>query len=123
MDAKDFLKDVVDYIEASQEAIGELTKAAAESKAPSFSDEALEKTASQLVEAGLLSADRAQDAVQAWKRSPDKVLEGLRKVASVKTPASTDMRIGTPVQKRASESSAVPVRESDRTFLESFGLA
>jgi hypothetical protein len=124
MEMREFINQVIDQVEASQEAIAELQKQAAEAEAkPAFSEEVLSQTAEKLVESGLLSKRASDDLVQSFRESPDQALLSLQKVvnkfaAREDAPAS----LGAPSKLKKNAAKADPSKpESDKAWEAGFG--
>lgn len=122
---REFLQDVVEYVELTDGLIANLRKQA-EQKAPAFSDDALRKTAAALVEADVLSADASDILIDSFRQSPDKALDAMQKLAEERTQKQTPAQamIGKPaIEKTAGRVvDNKEMRESDRQFLSDFGL-
>ena len=110
MDTREFLSNVVDYVEVSQEAIAELQKkAAVAERKPAFSDDALTQTAEKLVKADLLTKEAADHLVQSFRETPDKALQSLQRCADEMMRRSgertTSLGGAAPIRKKAAASS------------------
>jgi hypothetical protein len=127
MNQRDFLTQVIDYVEASQEAIGVLQKEATVAKSqPAFSDVTLERTAAKLVESDLLSKEASENLIQSFREDPEQALLSLQKLAeSFAKRASAPSTLGKParIQKAAAKAPAKDDRpESDKAWDSSFGI-
>jgi len=126
MKMQEYLEGVVDYIEVSQELIGDLQKKASEaSSKPAFSDEALKQTAEKLVKAGVLSKNAADHLVQSFPENPDKALQSLQRCAAelFKRASQPARPLGAPetvLTKLASADSTETKPESDTEWEESW---
>lgn len=122
MKTREFLSNVVDYVEVSQEAIAELQKKASEAESkPAFSDVALTQTAEKLVKADVLSKEAADHLVQSFRENPDKALQSLQRCADEMMRRSgerTDSLGGAdPIKKNASKKQpSQPQAESDTAW-------
>ena len=112
MNAK-LYNDMVDYIELTDNVINELKDQ------PKFSEDALTKAASALVEANLIGSDDREELVELFRTNPDKALESIEKVAASVPKAPTDYSLGS--MGEASGPSRFQ-RESDRVLYEKLGL-
>ena len=126
MKQREFINLVIDQVEASQEAIAELQKQAAEAQAkPAFSEDVLEQTAEKLVESELLSKEASGDLVQALRENPDEALLSLQRLAGAfRKRESAPANLGGPakMRKKAATKAADDKRaESDKAWEEGFG--
>jgi hypothetical protein len=125
MNMRDFLNNVVDYVEVSQDAIATLQKKASEAEAtPAFSDDALTQTAEKLVKADVLSKEAADHLVQSFRETPDKALQSLQRCADEMMRRSGD-RVDSlggadRIQKKAGKKSSGQQAESDAAWEESW---
>ena len=125
MMTREFLEHVVDYVEVSQEAMGELQKKAAlaESK-PAFSDNALTQTAEKLVKAEVLSKEAADHLVQSFRETPDKALQSLQRCADemMRRSGERNDSLGgaDPIRKKAAKKDSQPQAASDTAWEESW---
>ncbi len=127
MKTREFLENVVDYVEVSQEAIAELQKKASEAEStPAFSDDALTQTAEKLVKADLLTKEAADHLVQSFRDEPDKALQSLQRCADEMLRRSgernTSLGGADPIRKKAAkkETSGEKKAESDAAWEESW---
>ena len=129
MKTREFLNQVIDYIEVTTDVIDGLRKQAAEDRqqAPAFSDSALKKTAAILTQAELVSPINADKLVASFATQPDKALESLMKVAELRIRRADGVAgmVGTPAvakegSLKVSEQDAM--KESDKAFLKHFNL-
>ena len=107
------LKDMVDYVEATDSIINDLNSK------PSFSDDALTKAASALADASVIRAEEQEELISLFRENPDKALESIAKIAATVPQAPADYSLGAPgEQSRPSRFT----RESDRVLYEKLGL-
>lgn len=123
MNTREFLSNVVDYVEVSQEAIADLRKKAEEAESkPAFSDDALTQTAEKLVNADVLSKEAADHLVQSFRDEPDKALQSLQRCAEEMMRRSGDrsdsLGGADPIRKKAAkkETSGQSKAESDAAW-------
>jgi len=123
MNTRDFLSNVVDYVEVSQEVIADLRKkAAAAERKPAFSENVLTQTAEKLVKADLLTKEAADHLVQSYRDNPDKALQSLQRCADElmrRSGERTDSLGGAaPISKKAAKkaTSGQPKAESDAAW-------
>jgi len=125
MKKREFINLVIDQVEASQEAIVELQKEAAEAKAkPAFSDEILEQTAAKLVASKLLSKEASDSLMQSFREDPEQALLSLQRVAENTTKHdSAPQSLGAPVRiKKVASTTDTPSKpESDQAWESGFG--
>jgi len=127
MKQREFLTQVIDYVEASQEAIAELQKEAAEAQTkPAFSDEILERTAEKLVESDLLSKEASENLVQSFRDDPEQALLTMQKLAGeLSKRASVPKSLGRPARIKKSAAATADEKderpESDKAWETSFG--
>ena len=127
MKQRELLTQVVDLIEAQQDAVAELRKEAAEAKnKPAFSDEVLDQTAEKLVSSELLSKEASDNLVQSFREDPEQALRSLQKLAaefgkrnSAPEPLGKPARIKKSAAAIADNGNARP--ESDKAWEASFG--
>ncbi len=120
MSGKHIYKDILNYIEASNNAIDDLQSRL--SNKPVFSKEALENTGKSLVEAEVLSREHAETLIGSFRESPDKALESLCKLAADRAQSvSPGEAIGSPVR-NSGKTLADSEKQSDLEFLKDFDL-
>jgi hypothetical protein len=125
MESREFLSNVVDYVEVSQEVIADLRKKAAQADSkPAFSDGALTQTAEKLVTADLLTKEAAEDLVHSFRANPDKALQSLQRCAEEMMrrsgERSTTLGGADPIRKKASKKSSGKKAESDAAWEDSW---
>jgi len=111
MDAE-LIKDMVEFIGLTKEAMDELKNR------PAFSKTAVEETVGALVTAGLVRKSDADTLTTLYQKDPDKALRSLQKIAqSFRRPE--DVSLGKPGDKRPAPAG----RESDRVLFTRFGIS
>jgi len=126
MKQREFINTVIDYVEASQEAIAELQKEASEANAkPAFSDQVLAQTAEKLVESDVLSKEASDDLVQSFREDPDQALLSLQRVVSKFTERESaptnSLGHTAKIKKSAAKASKKDLAPSDKAWEEGFG--
>lgn len=128
MKQQEFLNQVIDYVEASQEAIEELQKEAAEAKSkPAFSDATLKQTAEKLVESELLSKEALENLIQSFRDDPEQALLSMQKLAGeFAKRASAPKALGKPARIKKSAAATADEKDdrpaSDKAWEHSFGI-